>query len=159
MLLPILVWLLTGIWHGAKWTYIVWGMMYFVLLCVERILNLSGQKSWLGWIYTVFFFIAGNVVFRSENVTGALKYLLAMFNIHTTGLLDEKAVYYFAEYKMFLLIGMAAALPIAVWLRAQSGRRGAWIERLRPVWCAAVFLVALSFIVKGGYNPFIYFDF
>lgn len=154
-----IVWLLTGIWHGAKWTYIVWGIMYFVLLCVERILNLSGQKSWLGWIYTVFFFIAGNVVFRSENVTGALKYLLAMFNIHTTGLLDEKAVYYFAEYKMFLLIGMAAALPIAVWLRAQSGRRGAWIERLRPVWCAAVFLVALSFIVKGGYNPFIYFDF
>lgn len=154
-----MVWLLTGIWHGAKWTYIVWGMMYFVLLCVERILNLSGQKSWLGWIYTVFFFIAGNVVFRSENVTGALKYLLAMFNIHTTGLLDEKAVYYFAEYKMFLLIGMAAALPIAVWLRAQAGRRGAWIENLRPVWCAAVFLVALSFIVKGGYNPFIYFDF
>ena len=154
-----IVWLLTGIWHGAKWTYIVWGMMYFVLLCVERILNLSGQKSWLGWIYTVFFFIAGNVVFRSENVTGALKYLLAMFNIHTTGLLDEKAVYYFAEYKMFLLIGMAAALPIAVWLRAQAGRRGAWIENLRPVWCAAVFLVALSFIVKGGYNPFIYFDF
>ena len=154
-----IVWLLTGIWHGAKWTYIVWGMMYFVLLCVERILNLSGQKSWLGWIYTVFFFIAGNVVFRSENVTGALKYLLAMFNIHTTGVLDEKAVYYFAEYKMFLLIGMAAALPIAVWLRAQSGRRGAWIERLRPVWCVAVFLVALSFIVKGGYNPFIYFDF
>ena len=154
-----MVWLLTGIWHGAKWTYIVWGMMYFVLLCVERILNLSGQKSWLGWIYTVFFFIAGNVVFRSENVTGALKYLLAMFNIHTTGLLDEKAVYYFAEYKMFLLIGMAAALPIAVWLRAQAGRCGAWIERLRPVWCAAVFLVALSFIVKGGYNPFIYFDF
>ena len=42
------------------------GMMYFVLLCVERILNLSGQKSWLGWIYTVFFFIAGNVVFRSR---------------------------------------------------------------------------------------------
>lgn len=154
-----IVWLLTGIWHGAKWTYIVWGMMYFVLLCVERILNLSGQKSWLGWIYTVFFFIAGNVVFRSENVTGALKYLLAMFNIHTTGLLDEKAVYYFAEYKMFLLIGMAAALPIAVWLRAQAGRHGAWIERLRPVWCAVVFLVALSFIVKGGYNPFIYFDF
>ena len=159
MLNMLAVWALTGIWHGAKWTYIVWGMMYFVLLCVERILNLSGQKSWLGWIYTVFFFIAGNVVFRSENVTGALKYLLAMFNIHTTGLLDEKAVYYFAEYKMFLLIGMAAALPIAVWLRAQSGRRGAWIERLRPVWCVAVFLVALSFIVKGGYNPFIYFDF
>ena len=159
MLNMLAVWALTGIWHGAKWTYIVWGMMYFVLLCVERILNLSGQKSWLGWIYTVFFFIAGNVVFRSENVTGALKYLLAMFNIHTTGLLDEKAVYYFAEYKMFLLIGMAAALPIAVWLRAQAGRCGAWIERLRPVWCAAVFLVALSFIVKGGYNPFIYFDF
>ena len=159
MLNMLAVWALTGIWHGAKWTYIVWGMMYFVLLCVERILNLSGQKSWLGWIYTVFFFIAGNVVFRSENVTGALKYLLAMFNIHTTGLLDEKAVYYFAEYKMFLLIGMAAALPIAVWLRAQAGRRGAWIENLRPVWCAAVFLVALSFIVKGGYNPFIYFDF
>ena len=107
----------------------------------------------------MFFFIAGNVVFRSENVTGALKYLLAMFNIHTTGLLDEKAVYYFAEYKMFLLVGMAATLPIAVWLRAQAGRRGAWIENLRPVWCAAVFLVALSFIVKGGYNPFIYFDF
>lgn len=96
-----MVWLLTGIWHGAKWTYIVWGMMYFVLLCVERILNLSGQKSWLGWIYTVFFFIAGNVVFRSENVTGALKYLLAMFNIHTTGLLDEKAVYYSQNIKCF----------------------------------------------------------
>lgn len=153
------VWLLTGIWHGAKWTYIAWGMMYFVLLCAERILGISGKRTLLGWLYTVFFFMAGNVVFRAENIGGAVKYLLAMFNIHTIGLTDVKALYYFAEYKQFLLIGIAAAMPIAVWLRNRRGRFATVIKVCYPVWCAAVFFVALSFVVKGGYNPFIYFDF
>ena len=153
------VWLLTGAWHGAKWTYIAWGMMYFVLLCAERILGWSGKKTWYSWLYTIYFFVAGNVVFRSENVTGAIKYLLAMFNIHTSGLTDAKAVYYFAEYIPFLIMGIVAAMPIAVWLRSRTGRFKEVINRLYPIWCAAVFLVALSFVVKGGYNPFIYFDF
>ena len=153
------VWLLTGVWHGEKWTYIAWGMMYFALLCAERILGWSGKKTWYSWLYTIYFFVAGNVVFRSENVTGAIKYLLAMFNIHTSGLTDAKAVYYFAEYIPFLIMGIVAAMPIAVWLRSRTGRFKEAIDRLYPIWCAAVFLVALSFVVKGGYNPFIYFDF
>lgn len=153
------VWLLTGVWHGAKWTYIAWGMMYFALLCAERILGWSGKRTWYSWLYTIYFFVAGNVVFRSENVTGAIKYLLAMFNIHTSGLTDAKAVYYFAEYIPFLIMGIVAAMPVAVWLRNRTGRFKEAIDRLYPIWCAAVFLVALSFVVKGGYNPFIYFDF
>ena len=73
------------------------------------------------------FVVLGWVLFRAENSTGAVKYVLAMFGIGASGLLDAKAAYYMAEYKLFFLLAIAASLPIAGWL----GRpRNIWMVRL-----------------------------
>ena len=94
------VWFSTGLWHGANWTFIAWGLMYFVLLCVEKLTGFEkcSVPLWLAWIYTMLFVVLGWVLFRAENLTGAVKYVLAMFGIGASGLLDAKAAYYMAEH-------------------------------------------------------------
>ena len=155
------VWFSTGLWHGANWTFIAWGLMYFVLLCVEKLTGFEkcSVPLWLAWIYTMLFVVLGWVLFRAENLTGAVKYVLAMFGIGASGLLDAKAVYYMAEYKRFFLLAIAASLPIAGWLGKAKEHLDGAISVLYPVWIIGVYAVAVSFIVKGGYNPFIYFNF
>lgn len=155
------VWFSTGLWHGANWTFIAWGLMYFVLLCVEKLTGFEkcSVPLWLAWIYTMLFVVLGWVLFRAENLTGAVKYVLAMFGIGASGLLDAKAAYYMAEYKLFFLLAIAASLPIAGWLGKAKEHLDGAISVLYPVWIIGVYAVAVSFIVKGGYNPFIYFNF
>lgn len=155
------VWFSTGLWHGANWTFIAWGLMYFVLLCVEKLTGFEkcSVPLWLAWIYTMLFVVLGWVLFRAENLTGAVKYVLAMFGIGASGLLDTKAAYYMAEYKLFFLLAIAASLPIAGWLGKAKEHLDGAISVLYPVWIIGVYAVAVSFIVKGGYNPFIYFNF
>jgi len=155
------VWFSTGLWHGANWTFIAWGLMYFVLLCVEKLTGFEkcSVPLWLAWIYTMLFVVLGWVLFRAENLTGAVRYVLAMFGIGASGLLDAKAAYYMAEYKLFFLLAIAASLPIAGWLGKAKEHLDGAISVLYPVWIIGVYAVAVSFIVKGGYNPFIYFNF
>lgn len=155
------VWSFTGLWHGASWTFIAWGLMYFVLLCMEKLTGFEKKQfpHWLTWIYTMLFVVLGWVLFRAENITGAVKYILAMFGVGASSLTDTKALYYFAEYKMFFLLAVAASLPIVKWLKKGGHLAGKWTEVLYPVWTVGVYAVAVSFIVKGGYNPFIYFNF
>ena len=76
------VWLLTGIWHGANWTFIIWGLFYFVLLVTEKKLGLDKRKVWWGHIYTLFFIIIGWVLFRSDTINHAINYLgkMCQFN-------------------------------------------------------------------------------
>ena len=155
------VWFSTGLWHGANWTFIAWGLMYFVLLCVEKLTGFEkcSVPQWLAWIYTMLFVVLGWVLFRAENLTGAVKYMLAMFGIGASGLLDAKAAYYMAEYKLFFLLAIAASLPIAGWLGKGKKCMDGAISVLYPALIIGVYAVAVSFIVKGGYNPFIYFNF
>ena len=78
------VWFSTGLWHGANWTFIAWGLMYFVLLCVEKLTGFEkcSVPLWLAWIYTMLFVVLGWVLFRAENLTGAVKYVLEIGRAH-----------------------------------------------------------------------------
>ena len=98
------VWLLTGIWHGANWTFIAWGMFYFVLLVIEKQTGLDKKKAWWGHIYTMFFVIIAWVLFRATNITSAYEYLKIM--LIPNSISSDTFVLYWSNYRFYLILGL-----------------------------------------------------
>ena len=160
------VWLLTGVWHGANWTFLCWGLFYFLLLVLEKT---TGQVSaWprvLGWGWTFLMVNFGWVLFRADSLTACGAFLGAMFG--QGGGPDLQAAYYLEQYWFVILLAVFFAFPIAPWLtRKVSAYFDQYARHVFPLWDGAyglvlllIFLAAAAFLVKGTYNPFIYFNF
>ncbi len=158
------VWLLTGIWHGANWTFLVWGLLYYALLMLERFAGLGrGWPKALGRLYTFVSFVLVFVVFRAVSLGEAATYYRALFGIGVPGVSGDFFLY-LREYAPILVPALVCAVPTAAWVRKKlSGWRAGL---LLPLWDTAstlgllsVFVLSVAFIVKGTYNPFIYFNF
>jgi alginate O-acetyltransferase complex protein AlgI len=159
------VWLLTGIWHGANWTFLVWGLYFYVILCLEKFTPLKGflkRHSVWASVYTLFFFCIGEVMFRADTLSAGIAHIGAMFGIGTTGVWDAGALFYLWEYKWFYLAGIVCATPVFRSLRQRADRLERPSGLLDAGYTAllmAVLVLSVSYIVKGTYNPFIYFNF
>lgn len=148
------VWLATGIWHGANWTFIAWGLFFFVLLMLEKNIGfLQKMPSAIRYIYTMFFVLCGWVLFRSETISGAFVYLKHMFVPYITG--DGLAIMNIKEHGFGILFGILFMTPYprAFYRKANIP----W--PVTSVLYFAAFLLSVIYIVKGGYNVFIYFNF
>ena len=159
------VWFLTGVWHGANWTFILWGLMYFVLLVIEKLTGMPKSKKLkpLRYVYTMFFVVIGWVLFRSENVTSAFDYIGSMFGMRGNGFLSDETLLYGSNYYMTFIIGILASLPIVPFVKKKMStlpaRAVSVIEVAEIVLLFVIFFVAMSYMVKGTYSPFIYFNF
>ncbi len=157
------VWLLTGVWHGANWTFLCWGLLYFVLLVLEKFAGLGrGWPACLKWLFTMLMVNFAWVLFRAEGIGDALRYFRDMLFLGSRPGWDSTAAMYLWENLPVLIAAVIFAAPVAGWVRDKLYAR----RRLAPLWDAgyttlllAVFLVSASFLVKGTYNPFIYFNF
>ena len=155
-----MVWLCTGIWHGANWTYLAWGMVNFAMLMLEKYGGLGrGWPKFFQWLYPLAVFLLTCVFFRSDSIGAALQYFQAMFGFGA-GLGDGLTVLYLTECWLPLLAAVVFAAPVAPRLRDWVGKRNCVALDLGyALLIAGVFLVSASFIIKGTYNPFIYFNF
>ncbi|MDD6275702.1 MAG: MBOAT family protein, partial [Clostridia bacterium] len=153
------VWFLTGLWHGAEWTFIVWGLMYFVLLTLEKTTGFNKKIGPFKYIYTIFFVVIGWVIFRSENITQAYEYIKAMFGIGVSGFSDGSAKMYFSYYKAYIIAGILNSFPIMTFVKSKIKINENLYTVLSWLVLLVLFAVALTFTVKGSYNPFIYFNF
>ena len=156
-----IVWILTGTWHGANWTFIVWGLFYFVLLTAERFTGFPKKRGLVSHVYTLLLVIAGWVLFRSESLPEAGRYLLAMGGIGAKGLADETFFLYFSNGKWVLLVGILFSTPVASFCKQ---RLGAWLDprayqAASSLGLLALFCLSLLVCIKSTYNPFIYFNF
>ena len=155
----IIVWTLTGVWHGANWTFIIWGLLYSVLLIIEKLTGFhkSNVLKPLGYIYTILFVILGWVIFRASSVENAFSYLGAMFG--ATGIVvDNSALFYLKENVVCFIIALISSTPILriIYYKYLSNKPG---QVLVTIVLMLVFLLSVVYIVKGTYNPFIYFNF
>lgn len=154
----LIVWGLTGIWHGANWTFIAWGLLYFVILTFEKLSGLSRKNYWWGHIYTMVLVIIGWVIFRAINLGDAILYIKAMFGIGAKGIIDKAVFAYIAQnwiYYVFALIGCA---PIMPWIDKKLANNKVW-QIVYAVGIVVILVVSVSFISNNAYNPFIYFNF
>ncbi len=160
------VWLLTGLWHGAAWTFVLWGLWFCLLLLGEKFLwgkVLERAPVILRHVYTMLAVVISWVLFRSVDLTQAWAYLGAMFG-QTTGLAqDGQAVYYLLEFWPEWILAILASMPWKHWLQHKL-ERGGTLARETLLWfpkATALCLLVVSYVelVTGSFNPFIYFQF
>ncbi len=153
-----IVWALTGVWHGANWTFIAWGILYFVLLTFEKLTGLNKKNYRWGHIYTMFFVILGWVIFRSANLGDAVLYIKAMFGIGTTGFVDRAFPAYLKQNGVYYLAALICSVPIIPRLEKKLETCRLW-QYARTVFILMLFILSVSYICNNSYNPFIYFNF
>ncbi len=159
------VWILTGLWHGANWTFIIWGLYYFAFLLLEKFSGLDKKIGILSHVYTLVIVLVGWVIFRSDTLGGAMDYLGYMFGAGTTGVVDEVFYYYLSNGRWVLLAALLCTIPIVQGLRnrlALKFQQGGWLKVMdlgRTIMTAIIFVLSLLACVNSTYNPFIYFNF
>ena len=157
------VWTLTGVWHGANWTFILWGALYGVLITIEKITDLPRkvEKSKMLRLcyqpFTLLMVLLGWVLFRAVDLPSAAAYLKAMFSL-SPGAVPGVAAYQFGELAVTLLFGLLLSTPLIRDFRRRHDDSAA-ITLVDGVVQLALFVCGVSYLVISAYNPFIYFNF
>ncbi len=160
------VFLLTGLWHGASWSFVLWGLWHGLWLMAEKPLIKSGKldriPGWLQWLFTMLRVLIGWVLFRRESVQGTLQLLGIMFGLAQPERVIYTAAWYLDGWVILTLI--AAVLACVPWREVLGERFNGWLESDKGVLCARVAACALLLfgavlVITSTYNPFIYFRF
>ena len=153
-----LVWFLTGLWHGANWTFIVWGLMYFVLLVLDKWLHVDKLPKVIGHIYTLLFVMLGWMIFRADSLHEGIQYIGSMFCLTGNQGIDYNALLYLKEYAYYYVFGLIISVPIIKTINKKfSDKR--WWYYTKSLLLIVILIISVSYMVTGSYNPFIYFNF
>ncbi len=162
------VWFLTGLWHGASWNFIIWGLMFFVLVTFEKLSGLPGKLKTAGarFGYRMFFLTCLTlswVIVRFVNVGDAGLYYQKMFGAAGNSFIGPEFAVYWNEIWVLLLIGALISFPIFQMIEHRAKAGSLKLERAYsavqiPV-MIGLFVICVSYLVVGSYNPFIYFNF
>ncbi len=162
-----IVFLLTGIWHGAAWNFVVWGLWHGLFIIAEKIINIKEfeQKYTKWWIktlqhlYCILIFIIGWVMFRADNMTYAWQYLMNMFgllNIHTNKIMYELPYYIDTTQVIILITAILCSVPL---FKNILDIKNKFARAMINLWLLILFVLSASAIAANTYNPFIYFRF
>ena len=156
-----IVWFLTGLWHGASWNFVLWGVYYAALLLLEKTFLLQWLDrvpAVVGHIYTCLCFILGWVLFAITDFGKLGAYLGHMFS---GAFFDSGAAYLLRSFWLVLVLAVigCTSLPRQLWGRWEAGMKPAVSDGLRTVWMVLVLLVSVAFLVADSYNPYLYFRF
>lgn len=160
----IIVWALTGLWHGAAWNFVCWGLYYGAVLILEKLFLLDLLErlpSWAGHIYTMFIVIIGWMMFAAEDFGSMAVYFKCMAGAGGNGLFSEHVVFYIESFGMLLVIAAVGCTPIpkkivADFIGKRESLSAVIVENL---FLASVLLLCLAFLTGDSYNPFLYFRF
>ncbi len=155
------VWFLTGLWHGAAWNYILWGLYYFVLLMIEKLglkKILDRIPPFFARIYALFFINLGWVIFAYEDIGKLGRVIGDMFGFGGLGIINDAAKFNIVSYGLFFLIAFIGATPIPakLWKKSESNRVKNGLE---IVLVFIVLLLSTAFLASNAFNPFLYFRF
>ena len=151
-----IVWFLTGFWHGAGWNFILWGVFFGVLIIIERmglLRVLEKSPTFISHSYLLLVVMISWVFFALESQTQIVMYLKAMFGMGDAGLLNTETLYHLSNYGLMLLIGTVFATPYMNQLK----------KYLRPwmlyIFYAVILVLSTAYLVDSTFNPFLYFRF
>lgn len=163
----LIVWMLTGIWHGAGWNFVLWGLWFAVFLIMEKIFLgrfLSRLPGIIGHMYCLLVVLVSWVLFELESVDAIGSYLGAMFGMNNGILWDSRALYLGRQNLILLMVAVIAAMPLATGIvkkmrESKTGYAMAVYSLGEKVIPALLLLLSTAYVVEASYNPFLYFRF
>ena len=153
------VWMLTGLWHGASWNFVLWGLMFAVLLLIEKwVPGLQKLPNVLRHGYVLLAVVLSFVLFNAESLSQAAGDFAGLFGFSGLPLMTAQTGYYLRSYGLLFLLGFVGATPVVRDVAARIGktRLGAVLE---PVVMLILLLVCTGYLVDGSFSPFLYFRF
>ncbi|MBR6792077.1 MAG: MBOAT family protein, partial [Ruminococcus sp.] len=160
----VIVWFLTGFWHGASWNFIVWGLYFAVFLMIEKffILKKLEKCKVLSHIYVPFVVVISFVIFGAVDLKDAVSCIGAMFGFSGLPLFSQEQSYYTLSFITILIIAVIGATPLPkkLVIALNSKKHGAVAVNIaEPVVLILLLAVCVSYLVDGSFNPFLYFRF
>ena len=159
----LIVWMLTGFWHGAAWNFMLWGLYYGLLLLAEKLFlapKLEKLPAKAQQAYCFILVLFGWVLFFSPTLKDAFVYIGNMFGIGGSGFIDSTGLYYLAQNLILLVICALCSTP---WLwkkfRRFTLQKGKYPSVAAAVIYTAIFIFSIAYLVNATYNPFLYFRF
>ena len=153
------VWMLTGLWHGAAWNFVLWGLYFGILLLAEKwIPALQKLPAFLRHSYVLFLVMLSFVLFNAESLSQAAQDIGGLFGAGGIPLASRAALYYLRSYGVLFFAGILGATPVVKTVAQKTGRTKAGFV-LEPVLLAVLLLVCTAYLVDGSFSPFLYFRF
>lgn len=162
----LVVWMLTGIWHGASWNFVLWGIYYGILLLIEKFVLGKYLKKLPGvfqHIYCMFFVMLGWNLFVFDDMSAGISFARALFGTYGAGFCSRETLYllYNNAVLLVLLILGSTQLPARAgnWICAKLRGKETLLTIVKNVFYVGIFLLSVAWLVDASYNPFLYFRF
>ena len=161
----LIVWSLTGLWHGDSWNFILWGLYFALLLIIENLFLqniLSKLPALIQHIYAKFFIIIRFVFFNNENIKDLWSSLYNMFNFRGLDLYNDFSTYYLKSYTVLLIVSMIGATPILKNIIQKINKNVTGqkvISTINSILNIVLLVVVTAYLIDGSFNPFLYFRF
>ena len=161
----LIVWSLTGLWHGDSWNFILWGLYFALLLIIENLFLqniLSKLPALIQHIYAKFFIIISFVIFNNENIKDLWSSLYNMFIFRGLDLYNDFSTYYLKSYTVLLIVSVIGATPILKNIIQKVNKNVTGqkvVSTINPILNIVLLVVVTAYLIDGSFNPFLYFRF
>ena len=160
----LIVWLLTGLWHGASFTFLLWGAIFALLLINEKLWfsKILDKAKFIRRIYVLFFVVLSFVLFDSETVSEAFKNIGSMLFLDDYPLVSEEAIYYLKSYAIIILVSLIGATPllkVVLNKLKDNSVAKAVLNIIEPFVISSLLILSTAYIIDSTFNPFLYFRF
>lgn len=159
-----IVWALTGLWHGASWNFVIWGLMFGVLLILEKAFLLKWLEKIpqiFSRLYVLIIVLISWIIFDATSMTEITSRLGIMFGLGNVPLINSEAIYYIKSYLGIFIIAIIGATPVIKMLieKLKNTKLSNVVNVLEPVMHTALMILVTAYLVDGSFNPFLYFRF
>ena len=160
-----IVWFCIGLWHGAGWNFILWGVGFGVILAAEKLFLLNFLKiipPVFSHIYTLIIIIFSFVVFNSSNIADAAQYMKGMLGLLNIPAFSKEALYYLGSYKVLIIVAALCSTPIPLHIAKSISKNYnllSAVNYFEPIIYIALLIVVTGFLIDSSFNPFLYFRF
>lgn len=155
----LVVWMLTGLWHGASWNFVIWGLMFAALLLLEKFVPALGKlPRALSHGYVMVLVVISFVIFNAADMTQACTDLAGMFGLGNVPAVTQETLYYLRSYAVLFVFGFIGVTPLVRDL-CRKFEHTRLLAVLEPFAMLAILLLCTAYLVDGSFNPFLYFRF